>query len=643
MPNTTRSNTGSSSHLSPTSNATQPAWPAPRAPLAPHRLAKLANALGVSTPVPATHASQHTFTLGPTSPTAPNTSSTASFQDPLRRSPTPGLGTAQFQATSSTSKYLLHVIPPSHLPHDIDDLDVIPPPPTASGYHTQFRRGVMVPVYSTLQSQLGAIAREYSLPSTVGMIVYLITSLTPEQSEEPGPRISEDIWKHIWTRVLRAEKDEFLSPGPKPFGLGFGMAGRSSPALLQDLTGNQSLRALTSPRLTDPPQPLLSPSPSTPSQSVYSSQSEIELEAPESASSVGPPIHSNSLPLPGLDSPALIPILAKVEFDIDRRKAGWYDPWLRSRKNNHAKRAESRLGARSASRLDDESEAEDGEAGVRKAPLDLRLVGKMEKGRGKPNFLLTAETEEPEDDGQYQQLDDDEEEPTARLDGEQRDPLQDVFGEDEETWAEMHASGEKQPRKNANVVDLALDAKAVSNLPDNLEDGDESRLSDTDDLDEVTEIVNRLSKPALFVSIPSSPTQANKRRPSPTTAGTVKKHVPPPLNLLPAMPGSADLPVPEASPMALSSGDPAELAYLEGERTTSDLEHAIDDDDDDDHLEVNDDVLKKSKSPDVEKREGAFFEDLDLGLDPSLTMGDEVINLVFHPASRLTILLLGAV
>lgn len=635
-PQPQRSDTGSSTHLSPASlSATQPSWPAPRAPLPPHKLAKLANALGVPTPVPATHGT-HAFTLAPTSPTIPPSTVSTNFSDALRRSPTPSFASTQAQHTSaaSTSKYLLHVIPPYHLPHEVDDPDLTPSPPTASGYHTQFRRGVLVPVYPTLQAQLGAIAREYALPSTVGMILYLITALSPTVAEEPGPRLSEDIWRHIWSRVVKAEKEEAAAPRPKPLGLGFGIAGRSSPALLQDLAANQaqtqSLHALISPRRVETPQPTISPSPST---SVYSSQSEREADSPESATSVDPSNHSNSLPLPGLESPSLIPILAKVEFDIDKRKAGWYDAWLRSRRMNQAKRAGSRLEARSASKAGDESasDAEEGE-GAKKAPMDLRLVEKMERTKGVPNFLVTAETEEPEDqadeENEYQQLEDEsvEEELIARLEGltEDGDPLRDVFGEDADTWAEMRTS-RRSGTIDPNIVNLALDAAAISDLPSDLEDGDENKLSEPNDEAEVSELLKRASKPVLSVSIPNSPPSASKRRSSPTTAGTVKKHVPPPLHLIPTMPGRDGLPVPEPSPAAPSSAGSAQLAYLEGGLTPHAPEHPVDRTDDEkpsdgnEESDIQDDaLLKKARSPEDEKREGAIFDDLDLGLEPSI-------------------------
>lgn len=516
-------------------------------------------------------------------------------------------------------------------------------PPTASGYHNQFRRGVLVPVYSTLQSQLSAIAREYALPSTVGMVLYLVTTLN---EEEPGPRISDDIWRHIWTRVLRVEKDELLTPGPKPLGLGlgYGIAGRSSPALLQDIAHgplqSQSLRALISPRLPDPASVSFTPSPSTPSQSAYSSQS--DLDTPESTTSMDGPSVANSLRLPGLESPALVPVLAKVEFDIDKKKAGWYDVWVRSRRKNQAKRAESRLGSRSGSRS-----ATGEEDDVRQAPIGLELVDKANKDKG-PSFLVTTEAyEEPEElddhgEADYEQLNDqaetEDEDLAARLNGVAGDPLEDVFGQDEEMWAGMQASaGHRQ--LNPNVVELALDASAVSKLPDDLEGNDDSTLPIPDDEADVSELLNRMPKPPLTVSIPKAAEIAlAKRQSSPTTAGTVKRHPPPPLHLLPQVQGELGVPE-QASPLPSSAGS-AQLAYLgtpSSDSVAQDSELGIgvdttrqslfpDDDDEDDDESLDEDLSKKVniRSPEDEKRDGAFFDVLNLGLDPSLTNDGDV-------------------
>ncbi|KAK7026179.1 hypothetical protein R3P38DRAFT_1024447 [Favolaschia claudopus] len=231
------SSMASTSKASPSSPPpTAHSWAPAKNPLPPHRLAKLANALGVSMPLPAIHTP---------SSSSSNLLGQPSSLDPYRRSPTPS-SASTFSGPAATSKYLLHVIPPLHLPHDSAafDSDMTPPPSTASGYHTQFRRGTLVPVHPTLQSQLGAIAKEYALPSTAGLILYLVSqprsssssstrSPPPSErsfpdpddpddpSEEPGPRLSEEIWRHLWTRVVKSEMESLSSQLAPPL-LGIG-------------------------------------------------------------------------------------------------------------------------------------------------------------------------------------------------------------------------------------------------------------------------------------------------------------------------------------------------------------------------------------------------------------------------------------
>ncbi|OCH84038.1 hypothetical protein OBBRIDRAFT_840009 [Obba rivulosa] len=628
MPQSTTSDR--SSRVSRSSAVSTPAWPPPRAPLAPHRLAKLANALGVSTPLPAIH------TYAPplsTSPPLPNSSASSSFPDHFRRSPTPSVASAQtysFSAAPSSTRYLLHVVPPAHLPHESDseDSDLTSAPLTASGYHPQFRRGVLVPVCSSLPTQLSVIAKEYALPSTVGMVLYLISTSADAKSpteerpefEEPGPRISDDIWRHIWLRVLKSEREDSVA-GLRPIGLGLGVGPQPS-NFLQDAAPG-ALRSLISPKRIESPQPQMTPSPSTPSPSVFSHQS--DADPPDSMSSVpgDQDGEDDDIPLPGLNSPSLIPVLAKVEFDIDRRKAQWYESWLRSRRVNLAKRTESRLGMRKRSGSRVEGDIEEEGEDEKKAPIDLKLVERMRAASPAPSFLSTLPGAEAE--GEYAQLEDsmepgvnadeaDDEDVTARLNRRNSaDPLADVFGTDEETWADVHVQSGAKRETNPNVVPLALDGAALSELPDTEEDVEQ----EDNDVEEVTQLLTRQSRPPLEVTIPSSPPSASKRRSSPTTAGTVRKPPPPPLNLVPALPGSS-----------LSVEDPSPHSVV---NDVHDGDEPLDDDDDDDDASVYEDEIeieetpaaRKARSPQDEKREGAIFEDLDLGLGDQALEYDE--------------------
>ncbi|KZT08574.1 uncharacterized protein LAESUDRAFT_712679 [Laetiporus sulphureus 93-53] len=632
MPRTTASDDGSS-HYSPTSAVSTPAWAPPRTPLTPHKLAKLANALGVSTPLPAI---SYSATLT-TSPLVPASSLSPSSSDYLRRSPSPSAASVQsFASTASSTKYLLHVIPPAHLPHEsdaLDEPDLLLPPFGASGYHMQFRRGILVPVYSTLSSQLAAIAKEYALPSTVGLVLYLIlTSGQPSsgcpddgtEHDEPGPRISEDSWRRIWHRVVKAEKEDSLPAGPRPIGLGLAASSPAATSSLQD-SSNSSLRPFLSPGKVDPPLSAISmtPTPSTASHSVFSSQSGIE--PPESVSSVSD-MEGHELILSGLHSPALIPILAKFEFDIDRQKASWYEPWLRSRKVNQAKRAASRLESRlRAQSRSEKSEDVGGEAEERSAPFDLELVTRMRETESVPAFLreLRADVADVHEEG-YTQLEDEEEEEEEEEDHEETDPaaqlhvdahgdpLADVFGNDVQTWSDLHS--ESQPHQfkrqtNRNVVDLALDGAAMSALPDDLESDENEECNDEA---EVADLWRRHSRPQLVVSIPSSPVP-DKRRSSTTTTGTVKRHPPPPLDLAPSMPSSEGIAV-QGSPFAPSR--PGSMAFVDDAVPARSIEELTEDvhEPSVEHVQDVEQEGSTIESPELEQGEEMSFDDLDLGL-----------------------------
>ncbi|KAG5645349.1 hypothetical protein DXG03_006411 [Asterophora parasitica] len=592
----------------------------------------------------------------------------------FRRSPTPSTPGSNFTPYSSTiSKYLLHVIPPLHLPHDTDnDPDMTPPPSNASGYHTQFRRGTLVPVHSSLQSQLGAIAKEYALPSTAGLILYLVSSAKAPQSrsptpsfglqdddmDEPGPRLSEDIWKHLWTRVLKTEqRDDTLTPSVSKHPLGMTLGAQSTPYLPQESNG-QPLRPFLSSVTDSTPNPITGhfpPSPTTPStisdarsntkSAPPSSSSNYDPETPDTSSAapsvLDPETRANSLDLPGLMSSSIIPILAKVEFDIDKRRAPWFEPWLRSRRMNHAKRAASRNGERKGSLAAASDENSDSSkepsrhidllTGIRKhtgSPVSLVLSPAEEKSDPVPEVLepipipdpaeyeQLPEQEEEEWSGSDDEFDDENLESTARVTTMTRalavnkDPLADVFGTDAETWEELQSFSRRASRQqtNPNVVALALNAADVTALPSPTR-SEYSYLGKEED--EVQALLDQMSRPNLSVSIPSSPTSSNK------------KHVPPPLVLVPgALQSDQDLMVPaEASPMP-SSASSAHLAYLGDDGSPAangevPVEEATKENREEEEEEVEEENYPRVRSPAEEKRGGAVFDDLDLGLDPT--------------------------
>ena len=71
-------------------------------------------------------------------------------------------------------------------------------------------RGTLVPLYPTLAGQIAAIAREYGLPSTGGIVVYLV-DLSPDSLSGPsgeafvGPRIGDEAWNLLWGQLFQDE------------------------------------------------------------------------------------------------------------------------------------------------------------------------------------------------------------------------------------------------------------------------------------------------------------------------------------------------------------------------------------------------------------------------------------------------------
>jgi hypothetical protein len=217
----------------------------------------------------------------------------------------------------------------------------------------------------------------------------------------------------------------------------------------------------------------------------------------------------------------------------------------------------------------------------------------------------TDEAVETEDDEARHVTDDDR----------HHDPLADVFGTDADTWADMRVEAESQGSQrevNPNVVELALDASSLIAFPDQelLED----EVDEVDDAEEVQDIMRRMSKSPPVVSIPSPPD--SKSSPTMTSA---KRSIPPPLVLAPQEANKDLVLHPESSSMvSLSSeGDSTYLPYA--------TRKGMPVDNDGHSLEMEQEYMR-SRSPAEEKRVGAVFEDLNLGLD----LGGEEEEVSFH-------------
>ncbi|KAI5124105.1 hypothetical protein M0805_000919 [Coniferiporia weirii] len=469
----------------------------PRSPLTPQKLAKLANALGISTPLPAS--------TPPPSASKSSFSSARSVND--RASPEPRSVTPSSAAgRSSSTRYLIHVIPPKHFPHE-NRKD-----PEA---FAAFRRGSLVPLQATLQAQLGAISREFQLPTSHGLVLYLVNDSELDGGSKrllgKGPRIGDEVWRWLWMKVA---EEQSVARG---VGLGL-MSGVSSsdlseqPSRLRKLSSSPQLDSLSrTSSMTPYPLTPSSSSPST-STSAYTlsgrkdSKEDTSLEQSSSSqfssTSATPALDTpatssldlDSKLLPGLGSSSLIPVLAKVEFDIDRKVGTWYETWSRSRKSMQKRRVKN---------VDPQGK------------LQLRITINNKKGTISP---LSSSSDE-EDEG-YKRLSESPDpidladQLTARASPRRGDPLADVFGTDGDTWSDLN-SGRSRPAGKGEH-DLALDGAALSALSD-VESADPQ--AGVSDREEVMGLWNERGQPQL---------NGGSARAGPHG---MRKHAPPPLNI----------------------------------------------------------------------------------------------------------------
>ncbi|MBW0533717.1 hypothetical protein O181_073432 [Austropuccinia psidii MF-1] len=109
------------------------------------------------------------------------------------------------------SRCLLTVVPPQSLPNHPPNQRISS---ACSGYgpSNAFRRGTLIPLYPTLNSQLTAIARQYGLPSINGMVVYLLegSAFTGDVAKHlaSGPKITQDAWQILWAEIFKEEEEE---------------------------------------------------------------------------------------------------------------------------------------------------------------------------------------------------------------------------------------------------------------------------------------------------------------------------------------------------------------------------------------------------------------------------------------------------
>ncbi|KAG9118571.1 hypothetical protein FRC07_006861, partial [Ceratobasidium sp. 392] len=106
--------------------------------------------------------------------------------------PTTQSGPREFRGASRPqTRWLIVLMPPSHLTNEL-----------AVGHRSPGRiaNGLLIPLFPTLFAQLTAIAKEFSLPSTTGLCLYLHLADVPAT-----PRITDETWPLLWSRHLHTD------------------------------------------------------------------------------------------------------------------------------------------------------------------------------------------------------------------------------------------------------------------------------------------------------------------------------------------------------------------------------------------------------------------------------------------------------
>jgi hypothetical protein len=272
-----------------------------------------------------------------------------------------------------------------------------------------------------------------------------------------------------------------------------------------------------------------------------------------------------SLDLPlSINPGAALPILAKVEFDIDRRKAPWYELW------RHRRRTTSHSIAAPLQFTGGLTASASSSTRVLQLPLRARSTSpslaefKAKYSPSPVNLDSSGESEGGKQD--YARLED-EDSGRVHLGEFTEDPLEDVFPSDRTTWAQIHVEHDSKDTEDGptspHTPDMLIGGRIGSTIL-SLADGEE----DIDDNDEdVIRMWKQTHRPTL--ESPSTP-ESPGTSPIGGRSRSASKHVPPPLDL--TISSKSQIPHVEIAPPTATSPNMSinsDLPYLDadGNRT----------------------------------------------------------------------------
>ncbi|RXK36364.1 hypothetical protein M231_06401 [Tremella mesenterica] len=287
----------------------------PSRPLSPHQLGRIAQSFGIVMPNLPRSPSFAFPSLA--SPTLSAVSTGSSRHNRFLPTPVP-----------ARTPYLLTVIPPAFL---------LPNKPSTSNDAEQrvkrWKRGRLLALQPTLEAMLNSIAREYGLPSTTGISLFLAqkpiskgkepdsSSLTSLDSDDPGPLISSSTWSTLFSIYLHSNPSSRSSTpahtpvkGQSPFARDLPFP--ASPLSLIGTSNKARLRGASA-----EPQP--SPTKKAQPRSAEPAAG-FMLDMPPTPASTGMTTE------PDGPSAMAIPVVGAVEFDIDPDVATWFTEWRRT-------------------------------------------------------------------------------------------------------------------------------------------------------------------------------------------------------------------------------------------------------------------------------------------------------------------------
>lgn len=254
----------------------------PKQPLTPHQLSRIAQSFGIIVP-----------SLPPPSPS----------------SPAAGPSRIRLDAPSRPSPYLLTVIPPLSL-LSLKSLS----PEEADKRTRRWRRGRLIALQPSLAGMLVAIAREFGLPNTTGLQVYMGTSASSASSaasfssDDPGPQISASSWMALFGPHLHGSvSSRSTTPTDTPT--------KPSGSLGRDIQFPLSPLSLVEKKL----------------EHERLNRTHHRLKSFSSAAPLtAPSVRSLGSDLTPPPTAGANPIIGTIEFDVDPDLASWYPEYRRS-------------------------------------------------------------------------------------------------------------------------------------------------------------------------------------------------------------------------------------------------------------------------------------------------------------------------